>query len=66
MAWDRLDDLVPDDLDEYWQKSLRFLKIARDAWPAILDEHGAIEPAARRDRLIAAEAARLATQHAAR
>src|SRR5262249_55966344 len=44
----------------YWQLSLKFLKIAREAWPAILNERGAIEAAARRDRLIAAEAARLA------
>ena len=30
VAWRKLDGLVPDDLDEYWQLSLRFLKIARD------------------------------------
>ena len=60
VSWDRLDGLVPDHVDEYWQLTLKFLKIARQAWPAILDERGAIEPAARRDRLIAAEAARLA------
>jgi ATP-dependent helicase/nuclease subunit B len=59
VSWDRLDGLVPDDLDPYWQKSLRFLKIARDAWPAIRAERGAIEAAERRDRLIAAEAKRL-------
>ncbi len=35
-------------------------KIAREAWPQILAERGAIEPAARRDALIKAEAARLA------
>jgi ATP-dependent helicase/nuclease subunit B len=60
VAWDRLDQIVPERFDEYWQLSLRFLKIAREAWPAILNERGAIEAAARRDRLIAAEAARLA------
>jgi ATP-dependent helicase/nuclease subunit B len=60
VAWDRLDQIVPERFDEYWQLSLRFLKIAREAWPAILKERGAIEAAARRDRLIAAEAARLA------
>jgi ATP-dependent helicase/nuclease subunit B len=60
VSWDRLDDLVPDHVDEYWQLTLKFLKIARDAWPAILAERGTIEPAARRDRLIAAEAVRLA------
>src|SRR5580700_11400259 len=52
VAWDRLDQIVPERFDEYWQLSLRFLKIAREAWPAILNERGAIEAAARRDRLI--------------
>jgi ATP-dependent helicase/nuclease subunit B len=60
VGWDRLDTLVPDDLDEYWQRSLRFLKIARDTWPGIRAERGAIEAAERRDRLIEAEAKRLA------
>jgi ATP-dependent helicase/nuclease subunit B len=61
VSWDRLDGLVPDALDRYWQLTLGFLKIAREAWPALLDERGAIEPAARRDLLIAAEAARVAS-----
>jgi len=60
VPWSRLDGLVPDDLDRYWQLTLQFLEIARDMWPAILAERGVIEPAERRDRLIAAEAARLA------
>jgi ATP-dependent helicase/nuclease subunit B len=60
VAWDRLDRLVPENFDDYWQLTLRFLKIARAAWPGILAERGAIEPAARRDALIKAEAARLA------
>ena len=51
---------MPDRLDEYWQLTLRFLKIAREMWPKILEERGKIEPAARRDLLIAAEAKRLA------
>jgi ATP-dependent helicase/nuclease subunit B len=49
---------------QYWQITLKFLQIARDVWPAILAERGAIEPAARRDRLIAAEARRLAASRA--
>jgi len=60
VSWDRLDDLVPERFDKYWQLSLSFLKIAREAWPAILEERGLIEAAARRDRLIAAERTRLA------
>jgi ATP-dependent helicase/nuclease subunit B len=62
VSWNRLDDLVPERFDTYWQLSLRFLKIAREAWPRILDERGAIEAAARRDRLVAAAAQRLATR----
>ncbi len=59
VSWDRLDDLVPDEFDEYWQHTLRFLQIARDAWPAVLRDRGSMEPAARRDALLKAEAARL-------
>lgn len=60
VPWDKLDGLVPDDLDRYWQLSLRFLKIAREAWPALRAERGAIEATERRDRLIESEAKRLA------
>jgi ATP-dependent helicase/nuclease subunit B len=62
VPWQRLDGLVPDEFDQYWQLTLRFLLIAREVWPGILAERGAIEPAVRRDRLIAAEAARLASR----
>jgi len=61
--WRALDSLVPDALDKYWQLTLQFLTIARDVWPAILSERGRIEPAARRDQLIEAEAARLTISH---
>jgi len=61
--WNALDGLVPDQLDKYWQHSLEFLQIARQAWPAHLAEIGGIEPAARRDLLIEAEAARLTAHH---
>jgi ATP-dependent helicase/nuclease subunit B len=59
VTWERLDDLAPEEMDEYWQLTLRFLQIAREEWPKILAERDAMEPAARRDALIAAEAARL-------
>ena len=61
--WTALDRLVPDQLDKYWQHSLEFLRIARKAWPDHLQEIGRIEPAARRDLLIDAEAARLTAHH---
>jgi ATP-dependent helicase/nuclease subunit B len=60
VPWDRLDKLVPEQFDEYWKLTLRFLQVAREAWPEVLRERGLIEPAARRDALIKAEAARLA------
>ena len=63
VGWEALDGLVPDQLDQYWQHSLEFLAIARQAWPAHLAEIGRIEPAARRDRLIEAEASRLTAHH---
>jgi ATP-dependent helicase/nuclease subunit B len=62
VGWDALNGLVPDQLDKYWQYSLEFLQIARQAWPAHLREIQKIEPAARRDLLIDAEAKRLTAQ----
>ncbi len=59
VSWDRLDGLVPDEHDKYWQLTLDFLKIVRQGWPAILAERDVIEPAERRDRLIEAETKRL-------
>ena len=61
--WSALDRLVPDQFDKYWQHSLDFLRIARDFWPAFLAETNRIEPAARRDLLIDAEAERLTRQY---
>src|SRR5882757_7915493 len=57
--WSVLDRLVPDQFDRYWQYTLDFLMIAREFWPAFLAESNRIEPAARRDLLIDAEAGRL-------
>src|SRR3979411_1535647 len=61
VGWDALNGLVPDQLDKYWQNSRESLQIARRAWPAHLQETQKIEPAARRDLLIEAEAKRLTT-----
>ncbi len=60
VAWSKLDGLVPEDLDRYWQLTLDFLKLIHGPWQGILAERNLIEPAARRDLLITAEAARLA------
>src|SRR5215467_9248212 len=58
--WQRLDSLVPDQFDKYWQLTLDFLKIARGYWPERLKEIGVIDAAERRDLLIEAEMKRLA------
>ena len=63
VPWEKLATLVPENLDQYWQLTLEFLNIASEAWPALLQERGAIEPAERRDRLIAMEAERLRSAH---
>jgi ATP-dependent helicase/nuclease subunit B len=60
VPWERLNEIVPEEFDEYWQLTLRFLQIAIRQWPAMLGERGFIEAATRRDLLIKAEAARLA------
>lgn len=59
VPWQRLDEVVPDEFDRYWQLTLEFLKFVHQHWPRYLDERNCIEPAERRSRLIAAEAARL-------
>ena len=63
VSYDALNGLVPDALDKYWQLTLDFLRIAREYWPLYLDSVERIEPAARRDLLIEAEAKRLIEQH---
>lgn len=59
VPWDALDNLVPLDMDEHWKLTLGFIKFISQQWPGILDDMRAMEPVARRDRLIAAEAERL-------
>jgi ATP-dependent helicase/nuclease subunit B len=61
--WQALDTLVPDNMDEYFRRTLDFLKIVRDAWPAVLGEQTLMDAAARRDALIQAETARLERDH---
>lgn len=57
--WTGLTELVPDDYARYWQITLDFLQIVREAWPAHLAECGQMDPKARRSALIRREAARL-------
>ena len=62
VSFDAFDTLVKDrrdDLEPYWQRSLTLLQVVRAEWPRVLGIYGAMEAAARRDRLIDAEAERL-------
>jgi len=56
----RIKDLVPDTYSEHWQKTLEFLKIVLEWWPQHLAEAGLSSPADQRNRLILAQARRLA------
>ena len=57
--WSALSGLVPDELAGWWQVTLEFLEIVRRQWPQYLEDNGLTNPAAHRNRTLAAEAARL-------
>ncbi|PJK30619.1 double-strand break repair protein AddB [Minwuia thermotolerans] len=50
--------LAPERFQEHWRQTLDFLRIVTEFWPSVLDERGEIDPARRRDRLMALLAAR--------
>ena len=50
-------ELAPADLAEHWQIVRKFLEILPQAWPAMLAAEGALDPADRRNRLLAQQAA---------
>ena len=45
--------LAPEEYAAHWQQVLRFLSLITDRWPAILAERGQMDPAARRNALLA-------------
>ena len=55
--------MLPSELNN-WQQSLKFLQFVQPAWRKILAEKNAIESAERRDKLIEAQAQRLANSDA--
>ncbi|MEP1444046.1 MAG: double-strand break repair protein AddB [Hyphomicrobiales bacterium] len=62
ISWDKLGSLVEaKDLAAFWKLSVEFLKIVTELWPNLLKERGLVDPATRRDLLIAQEQVRLAT-----
>src|SRR6185312_2516022 len=48
--------LAPEEYAEHWQLVLRFLDVLTAHWPAILAAEGCLDPAARRNALLAAQA----------
>ncbi len=55
--WNRLDEIVPQELAAHWQTTRDFLRIVTEAWPGIEAEGGHLGPAARRRLLLDAQAA---------
>ncbi len=55
-----LETLVPEEYSAHWGQTLDFLKIVVEAWPAYLAETGKLSGAMRRNKVILAEAERLA------
>jgi ATP-dependent helicase/nuclease subunit B len=55
--FEKLDQIVPEQHAEHWQRVLKFLDILRVHWPAILGDLGCLDPAARRNRLLDSQAA---------
>ena len=57
----RLSELVPEEYSEHWSRTLAFLQIVTEFWPAHLAEHNLASAVARRQRLMRAEVERLQT-----
>jgi ATP-dependent helicase/nuclease subunit B len=60
IPFDAIKKAVPPNLDQYWEISRQFLEIAHRGWSAYLREQNLLDPAVRRDKLLAREAERLA------
>lgn len=55
LGFDGLAALAPADYAEHWQITIKFLEILTGAWPAILANEGALDPAQHRNLLFAAQ-----------
>lgn len=56
LSLDALDRLVPEDYARHWQRTIDFLAVLRTRWPELLAAEGCLDPAERRNRLLAAQA----------
>lgn len=52
----RLQTLVGGDYAKHWEITLDFLSIITKGWPAVLESEGFVDPATRRNQLLAAQA----------
>jgi len=59
VSFEKFDEAIPENLDQYWKLSHDFLSIVRENWPAYLAEKNLLDPTIRREELLAHEATRL-------
>ena len=55
----RMQTLVPDTFAQHWERTLAFLGIVTEAWPAHLEEHGLVSKMQHDKQLVLAQAQRL-------
>lgn len=56
LSFEKLQEIVPEELSKHWQQTLDFLTIVSRHWPEILKKEGAIDPMERRVRVLKAVA----------
>ena len=56
-----LEAIVPEEFAGHWQLTVEFLRIVTEQWPRYLEDNRLVSPVARRNALMAQEAARLET-----
>jgi ATP-dependent helicase/nuclease subunit B len=59
ISWSALDTLIPEEFDQYWGITHRFLKIAIDAWPRYLGERNLVDRAEHQVQLVDREISRI-------
>ena len=57
VSWENLATLAPERYAQHWQETLDFLGVLQSHWPSILAAEGALDPAAHRNQLFAAQVA---------
>jgi len=60
LAWERLKDIVPENLSLHWEQTVQFLSILTEQWPGLLAAEKASDPAAHRDAALRLAARRWA------